>query len=403
MLLQNVPKDIHGLVASDILREDRQNFRSLEKLMENRVANALEKFVIDSEATIAYLNICKNATSCCLDSELNPLDRIFRIWNAVFVLRIWADFLYESDGYSVKENFISQNAYDCIEVNAICLTRLIMNLRNNGKSNMFKPHLFDSQPCERTFRQLRSMSTMNLTKINFSLHELLHLIERIELQNDIVYEKLANVVKFPRIIINQSENEYELPSDEDIFTTINNALKAAVGTTAKFGMSCDQIKVGKCRSKLPRLRRLSDEPEFVEIEEDESVINRRESFNLLAYNNSDLLGENSKFIEVHEPDGSSKIVLKSSIVWALSDSAGKLSSDRLKRVQETHPQNVDNAKRHKASQKESGTKYTPEESIEHAIFKSNEICIGEWCFFHLDNASASNINLPKECAILSMQ
>lgn len=69
VLLANCPKDIHGLVLSDVSPNDRQNFKSLQKVMESRVTESLQKYVIDSEATVVFINICKNATSCGLDKN----------------------------------------------------------------------------------------------------------------------------------------------------------------------------------------------------------------------------------------------------------------------------------------------------------------------------------------------
>lgn len=88
LLVSKVPKDIHGLTRSDISPDDRQNFGSLQKVMETRVINALEAYIIDSDATIEFINICKNTVSSFLDRNLIPTDRIYRIWNALFLLRI---------------------------------------------------------------------------------------------------------------------------------------------------------------------------------------------------------------------------------------------------------------------------------------------------------------------------
>lgn len=424
MLLLNVPKDIHGLVTTDILPEDRQNFHSLEKIMDSPVLEALHKYVIDSEATVVYLNLCKNVTSCCLDKQLSPLVRIFRIWNSVFILRIWRDFL-KAANYSVNDNFISQNAYDCIEVNAICLIRLIMNLRNNGITDMFKPYMFDSQPCERTFRQMRSMTTMNWTRINFGILELLNLIERTELQNDIIYHRLINIIKFPRVAVDQStpestcqsrdqcDNKHELPSNENILATIRKALDAAVETTSKFGMACDLLNVVGCRSKKPRVPRhqnltdpeLSAELIYNESSDEEdncddsSIENRMEHLNLRSYNDvaaSVSIDENSKFIEVCQPDGTNKIVLKSSIVWLLTNSTEKLSSDRLKRVQGTHPHKLENIKRSRQDPRLNCNLSIPDE---HIFFKSDKIYIGDWCVFGFDRDSNPNTCIPEENAI----
>lgn len=410
ILLLNVPKDVHGLVATDILPEDRQNFHSLEKIMESRVLEALDKYVLDSEATVVYLTLCKNVTSCCLDKNLNPLERLFRIWNSVFILRIWSDFLTAAN-YSAQENFVSQNVYDCIEVNAICLTRCIMCLRNNEIPGMFKPYLFDSQPCERTFRQMRSMTTLNWTRINFGILDLLNLIERVELQNDIIYHRLANIIKFPRVTMNQCADEFELPSNEDILVTIKKSLKAAVETTSKFEMAHDELNIGKCRSKKPRIwqkQNLTDEFSDEEFDEDlenvDSIENRMEHLNLRSYDNvaaSGAVDEGSKFIEVYdEENGSSKIVLKSSIVWLLSDSTAKLSSDRLKRVQGTHPHKLDNvkldAKRPRFNPSNLALNPRDELASQQVFLKSDKIYLGDWCVFGFDRENYSNVCMPEE-------
>lgn len=60
-LLDRVPKEIHGLVRTDITPEDRQNYRSLEKIMDDRVLNALKLNSVNSEATVMYL---KNMQTC---------------------------------------------------------------------------------------------------------------------------------------------------------------------------------------------------------------------------------------------------------------------------------------------------------------------------------------------------
>lgn len=111
-LLLLAPKDVHGLVMNDISPDDRQNFGSLEKIMQKRVLDSLKKYVIDSDATIVYLNICYNVTSSFLDSNLSPLDRVYRIWYSIFILRLWRKFLFDSTVFNVDNNFISSNARD---------------------------------------------------------------------------------------------------------------------------------------------------------------------------------------------------------------------------------------------------------------------------------------------------
>lgn len=248
-LLTLVPKDKHGLVMFDISPDDRQNFKSLQKIMDKRVLNLLKTHVINSEATILYLKICNNVTSSFLDQHLAAIDRIYMMWHAIFVLRIWKNFIIRSDLYNLEDNFISDNAFTCIEINGNNLIQLIITLRECGMPEMFLPCLFDSQTCERTFRQFRSMGTINWTRINFSLMELLHMVSRVDLQNDIIYDKLANIVKFPRVDQHSGPKNQTfegtpnltLPSNDEIMEIIKRARQDAIQCTSEFGMSCEEI------------------------------------------------------------------------------------------------------------------------------------------------------------------
>lgn len=237
MLLKDVSKEIHGLTYSDILPEDRQNYVSVEKLMNTRVIDALEKYVVDSKGTIMYLNLCKQITSSYLEDDIEPLERIYRIWHAVYFLRCWRRWIQSRDNeYTLSDNFISRNLYLCVEMNSHALVYLIMKLRSNQQTDLFMPLNFSSQPCEAIFRQMRSMGTANFTKINFTLYELLHMIARVEFANKIVYTR--DEFEFPRAKLMQHITRVNilLPSDQQIVDTMNRALHDALENSKKFGM-----------------------------------------------------------------------------------------------------------------------------------------------------------------------
>ena len=74
----------------------------------------------------------KNLIQCVIDSYLDkgidPLSRIEKIWYATFFLRYWRQWILQHSNYTVQNNFITQNAYLCIELNAhaiVCLLILI--------------------------------------------------------------------------------------------------------------------------------------------------------------------------------------------------------------------------------------------------------------------------------------
>lgn len=136
-----------------------------------------------------------------------------------------------------------------------CLLSLIVKLREQNKGSMFQITLFDSQPCERFFRQMRTMTTMNYTKINFPLNDLLHLIQRVELQYDIIYNKLIDKgIVFPRISTNTSRTEttfsaFEMPSNEELVATIEKAKNEAIREVSKFGIIIDETDIERCEIK----------------------------------------------------------------------------------------------------------------------------------------------------------
>lgn len=248
ILIESITKDVHGLVLKDICPDDRQNFASLEKVMQPRVIESLKKHIFDSDATVACIQICYYV-------KLSPIDRIFRIYYSVFFLRAWKKWLIKKN-YDLDKHFITSNAFECIEINANCLLSLVVKLRESRKAFLFKPYLFDSQMCEKTFRQLRTMTSMNQTKINFSMNEMMHMIERVELQSKIVYNKLANTgIIFPRIKIDdtsslscetESSTEFTMPSNAEIVKTVENAKNTAINDINIFGINAYELEIEHC-------------------------------------------------------------------------------------------------------------------------------------------------------------
>lgn len=151
MLIDSVSKDIHGLVRSDILPDDKQNFRSFEKITESRVLNALNQYVPDSEATIIYLKLSSQMSSAFMDPHLKPLERILKLWHAVYFLRIWRKWILAQEAcddlpqLSLDKNFISDNAFTCAELNAYGLLHIITKFRSANMQELFLPTLFQSQ------------------------------------------------------------------------------------------------------------------------------------------------------------------------------------------------------------------------------------------------------------------
>lgn len=396
ILINSVPKDVHGLVRSDILPEDRQNYRSFEKITDIRVLDALKRHVVDSEATIMYLKISKQITSAFIEINVDPLERVHRIWHGLYFLRAWRKWMLnlqsinDSAHHTVTKIFLSHVAFTCVELNAYNLLHLIIKFRNAKTPELFLPTLFQSQACEQTFRQLRSMTTMSWTKINFSLLELIHQIGRIELQNNIVFFGLAKMdVSLPRIQNRTNKLKvYSLPTNEQIKKTLENAQSAALFDASKFGIEINASDIIRCeiqkseiKKARPDVNQLSDSIEFRN-DDTESIHSNLQRSDV--QNECDI---DERHVQIFDADGSAKSILKSSLVWILSETKGILSNDRLQRVQS-----------HSGSSKKRKTSieggFQSKRNKQSGIRVETDIQIGDWCFFKdcLKPSSSMNFN-----------
>lgn len=78
----------------------------------------------------------------------------------MFFLRDWRQWL-QYEGFSIAENFITLNAFTCVELNAHTLIAGMRRLRSQGRPELFLPFLWSSQPCEQAFRDMRSQTGVN--------------------------------------------------------------------------------------------------------------------------------------------------------------------------------------------------------------------------------------------------
>lgn len=161
-LTKECSKDKHLLTMTDLKPEDKMNFKSVEKICSPKVQELLGQ-IPDTEATIEFLKIMNYILTSFLDKEMNIEERIYKIWYSVFFLRIWKSWLRK------KNNFLSTNCYNCIELNARSLILLIIQFRDNKllQKEMFTIWNFSSQTCEKFFRATRSLTSTYSTVVNF--------------------------------------------------------------------------------------------------------------------------------------------------------------------------------------------------------------------------------------------
>lgn len=390
ILISSCSKDIHHLVKSDIYPTDRQNYRSFEKISEKRVLDALKQNVIDSEATVIYIQLSRELTSAFIEENLTPEERLYRTWHGTYFFRAWNKWI-QSAGYN-SDNFITSNALAAIEINAYGMVHLLQKFRDSNQPSLFMPTLYNSQTCERTFAQFRSMTSANWTRINFAMQELIHIAGRIELLNDIVYDKLStHDVNFPRVASKSNiiHKVYDLPSNEQISQILAKSRKNALEDALNLGMDISEMDILHCPLKKHAWRKPKKRQNVYETSDEESDIEDTFSCNSLRDYTKET-GEtdaNSKYIDVMNEDGTSRLVLKSSVLYLLTDSNEKLSQSRLQRVQGADIAAITPSKKRKLDLYSSSQSAKKTKTLE-GVYISNHLLIGQWCFFKLDQTNS---------------
>lgn len=178
---------------------------------------------------------------------------------------------------------------------------------------------------------------------------------RLELLNDIVHDKSSNI-NFPRVQnkVNKS-SVHDLPTNVELFAALEGAKVLALSDAAMLDMIVDEkeLTCGIANMKQSKQSTENDMEDDIsdifegdednEILLDQPVQNGDTDSSLLEVEaESELTRLSSapsntridqRFVDVLNNDGSTKSLLKSTVIWALTESKGYLSKDRLKRVQ----------------------------------------------------------------------
>lgn len=336
---ENFSKDQHELTITTLNPIDRQNFQSARKMFDVKVLKLLKKHVKNSDATVQYLKIMRDVVEAYMDRNLTPLQRIRKIWVSLFLVRIWYSFIVSKPEYTLRNNFLTNNCYSCIEINAHSLILIILYLRKIEKPQLFMPFLFHSQGCESTFRQLRSMSSTFSTVTNCTVKEAIARISKIQLQNEIMHTTSSNFV-YPRL--NKTSNVdskiiHQLPSPLDIFNEIVLCQKIANETATKLGLiSSTKPRPMFCRIKpyTPKCIKITQQMKSLSINK-KTAPKMPDSRNIQLKDYSGKLkniDERSPYVLLDSVKEKKVIVRKTSLCWLLRHESRKLSSDRLVRV-----------------------------------------------------------------------
>lgn len=202
----------HGLTLSDVvhkdLTKDKMNFSSTEKICSWRVIKVL-KTISGTEGTIEYLKVMRYIIEAFIDPCTMAHDRLKKAFYALHFFRSWKSNL-EVKKTKAKNFFISKNCAESIEINSGFIARLAKQGRVNLVINC------SSQPCESFFRNLRSLSSSGLTEINFTMHECMRKIEKLQIIE--IYEHHLKIegFLFPEKNLIKSDSSSSLASIIDV-------------------------------------------------------------------------------------------------------------------------------------------------------------------------------------------
>lgn len=130
----------------------------------------------------------KDVIDAFMNQNLKHLQRVRKMWYSLFFARIWRSYVWSSKKYTLKKNFLTSACYSCLEINAHSLIMCMIHLKTINRPDLFLPHLFESQPCESIFRQIRSFTTTYSTVTNSTVKEAMSRISKIQLQNDVIHD-----------------------------------------------------------------------------------------------------------------------------------------------------------------------------------------------------------------------
>lgn len=295
---------------------------------------------------------------------------------------------------------------------------------------------------------MRSMGTINFTKINFSMFELLHMIGKVDLLNKIVHTR--NELKFPRIELKQrTPRNTVLPCNEEISNAMQRALRDALHNSKKFGMNSHEniitsfdtslltrIEDGKSTNTEPSTEHCTEREHAIcdelwnddNNDNDEQILEQifgletGEPLEITGENSNinpgdagasiipdaestsqEIMAENANFIEIINSDGTVTRIRKSTFIWQLSENKGKLSSDRLKRVQQASKTQGTETKR-KRKRTLNSPIFTEPNQEEQILYKATDIEVGDWVLFKVNEKAVVNYQdlkdfLKKDCLV----
>ena len=223
-------KDQHNLRECDINHKDKQNFDSVLHIM---ASVHLLSTIPEAKGIFVYVKIMASTVDNYLDMSLSPLERVEKAWYEIFLSGInWREWMLLNEKHTLKQNFLTNNTYLCIELNTHALLTFLMNARDNVNKN------------DVVFRSACSMSTVFSSVLNFSILGLLCRLHRLNIQAMLQVDAEKSGIRFPheeKYIERSGTKSYVAPSvtsitNQEISKAVENALGRAKETLVNLEM-----------------------------------------------------------------------------------------------------------------------------------------------------------------------
>lgn len=354
-LLDHVGRDKHLLTSTTLNPVDRQNFASVEKICDQKVIDLLRQRTKNSQATVKFLEILRDVKDAFMAEKLSPEDRIKKMWYCIFLIRIWRQYIVKRKCSTLKDNFLTSNCYICLELNAHSLIRSISFLNRTNQPHLFMPTEFNSQPCEKFYRQIRSFTTVYSTVVNCTMKEALGRVQKIQLQTQISASDSQFI--FPRSLssnVSTKVNTFRLPTDIEMFDIIEGCKNRAIDDAIIFGLLKQKISEVPCKIGPPQTKDTASIQRQFAAMAISNKISRKICLEDIELKNYEFkfsgkeVNKNGPYVEIIA-NQKRFIVKKTSLCWLLSKDPVKLSSDRLERVKDSYARN--NVKKVTATQR----------------------------------------------------
>ena len=151
-----------------------------------------------------------------------------------------AQWIVNSKEYSIQNNFITENSYSCIELNAHSLIILLQTARKSGHN--FLLWLHGSQSCEKLFRTVRSMSSTFSTVVNFGMLGLLRRLHRLQIQFHLETSSHDTGIVYPqtktskKCVKHPDGNDLTDITDQDILAVVCDAKSKVCDVVTELSM-----------------------------------------------------------------------------------------------------------------------------------------------------------------------